>query len=191
MGNKADMTYVVFLALLLLITLLGTYLVIENNRRKAREAEKRQFNNRVIEVTNNLKAKLNEFCAAKIIKPKYIARIQVIASNFFVVQPHTDENLLYLERIVDSLINTVNSELAKTYVTGERGQLSEQLSLFVAELPYGGIEYNRTFYYEILPSLIKTLESAELSGNGDDYITTTDNNNDSAVQNNSIHSNIA
>ncbi|MFY8327216.1 hypothetical protein [Pseudoalteromonas sp. ZZD1] len=185
------MTYVVFLALLLLITLLGTYLVIENNRRNAREAEKRLFNSRVAEVTTHLKSKLNEFCEAKIIKPKYVARIQVIASNFFVVQPHTDENLLYLERIVDSFITTVNSELAKTYVTGERGKLSEQLSLFVADLPYGGIEYNRTFYYEILPSLIKTLESAELSSNGDDYITTTDISSDSAEQDNSINSNIA
>ncbi|MCQ8877548.1 hypothetical protein NQT69_05855 [Pseudoalteromonas shioyasakiensis] len=184
------MTYVVFLALLLLITLLGTYLVIENNRRKAREAEKRLFNNRVIEVTNNLKAKLNEFCEAKIIKPKYIVRIQVIASNFFVVQPHTDENLLYLERIVDSFINTVNSELAKTYVTGERGKLAEQLSLFVAELPYGGIEYNRTFYYEILPSLIKTLESAELSSHGDDYTHPAETNNEISEQHNSANINI-
>ncbi|MEI8603834.1 hypothetical protein [Pseudoalteromonas sp. B160] len=34
------MTYVVFFALLLLITLLGSYLMIENNRRKALEAQK-------------------------------------------------------------------------------------------------------------------------------------------------------
>ena len=41
------MTYVVFFALLLLITLLATYLKIESNRRKAIEAQKKQFNERV------------------------------------------------------------------------------------------------------------------------------------------------
>ncbi|TGE81193.1 hypothetical protein C7Y70_12315 [Pseudoalteromonas sp. KS88] len=157
------MTYVVFFAILLLITLLGTYLVIENNRRNAREAEKKLFNNRVAEVTSNLKGKLNYFSEAHILRPKYIPRLQVIASNFFVVQPHSDENLLYLERIVESFISTVNSELTKSFVTGERDKLAEQLSLFVAELPYAGIEYNRDFYYEILPSLIKTLESPDIA----------------------------
>lgn len=185
------MTYVVFLALLLLITLLGTYLIIENNRRNAREAEKKLFNSRVTEVTNNLKAKLNEFCEAQIIKPKYIPRIQVIASNFFVVQQHSDENLLYLERIIDSFIATVSSELAKTYVTGERDKLAEQLSLFVAELPYGGIEYNRTFYYELLPSLIKMLESAGLSSNAPDYSLSDENTDDPTEQNNNSKINIA
>lgn len=185
------MTYVVFLALLLLITLLGTYLIIENNRRNALEAEKRLFNTRVAEVTSNLKSKLNEFCEAKIIKPKYIPRIQVIASNFFVVQPHTDENLLYLERIVDSFITTVSSELAKTYVTGEREKLEDQLSLFVAELPYGGIQYNRTFYYELLPSLLKTLETQALSSHGDDYITSIETSQDLPEQNHNANIKIA
>lgn len=161
------MTYVVFFAILLLITLLGTYLVIENNRRNAREAEKKLFNNRVAEVTNNLKGKLNYFCEAHILRPKYIPRLQVIASNFFVVQPHSDENLLYLERIVESFISTVNSELTKSFITGDRDKLADQLSLFVAELPYAGIEYNRAFYYEILPSLIKTLESPDISNEPD------------------------
>lgn len=163
------MTYVVFFALLLLITLLGSYLVIENNRRKAVEAKKKLFNARVAEVTKNLKLKLNEFCEAKVLRPKYIARIQMIASNFFVVQPHTDENLLYLERIVESLTSTISSELAKTYVTGERDALTEKLEFFVTDLPQAGIAYNHAFYHEILPSIIKILQSAELSSNGDDY----------------------
>lgn len=157
------MTLVVFFALLLLITLLGTYLIIENNRRKALEAKKKVFNQRVSEVSKQLKIKLNEFIDAKIIRPKYSSRLQLITSNFFVVQPHTDENLLYLETINDSFINTVSSELAKTYVTGERDELAQRLDFFVAELPQGGIAFNKVFYHEILPSLISMLKSAELS----------------------------
>ncbi|KPH59641.1 hypothetical protein HJP15_17145 [Pseudoalteromonas sp. NEC-BIFX-2020_002] len=169
------MTYVVFFAILLLITLLGSYLVIENNRRKAVEAKKKLFNARVTEVTNNLKAKLNEFSDAKILRPKYIARTQVIASNFFVVQPHTDENLLYLEGIIESLISTISSELAKTYVTGERDALAEKLDYFVADLPQTGIAYNHGFYREILPSLIKILQSPELQNNdNEDYSNATE-----------------
>ncbi|MFK3865673.1 hypothetical protein [Pseudoalteromonas rhizosphaerae] len=164
------MTYVVFFALLLLITLLGSYLMIENNRRKALEAQKKLFNNRVKEVTQQLKIKLNEYCDAKIIRPKYIPRIQVIASNFFVVQPHTDENLLYLERINESLISTISSELAKTYVTGERDALAERLDFFVAELPIAGVAYNKTFYHELLPSMIKVLRTDDLSANPEDYV---------------------
>ena len=96
------MTYVVFFALLLLITLLASYLKIESNRKKAIEAKKKLFNERVSHVNARLKTKLNELLDAKVIRPKYIPRIQAILSNFFVVQPHTDENLQQLEDIADS-----------------------------------------------------------------------------------------
>ena len=160
------MTLVVFFALLLLITLLGTYLIIENNRRKALEAKRKEFNVRVNEVTKQLKAKLNEYIDAKIMRPKYSSRLQLLSSNFFVVQPHTDENLLHLEKVTDSFINTLNSELAKTYVTGERDELAKRIDFFVAELPQAGIAFNKAFYHEILPSLISMLKSSEL--NSDD-----------------------
>lgn len=157
------MTLVVFFALLLLITLLGTYLIIENNRRKAIEAKKKAFNARVSEVTKQLKTKLNEYIDARIMRPKYSSRLQMITSNFFVVQPHTDDNLLHLENITDLFINTLNSELAKTYVTGDRDELINRIDFFVAELPLNGIAYNKVFYNEVLPSLISTLKSPELS----------------------------
>lgn len=177
------MTYVVFFALLLLITLLGSYLVIENNRRKALAAKKKLFNTRVNEVNVNLKSKLNEYYEAKIIRPKYIPRLQIIVSNFFVVQAHNDENLLYLERIVESFISTLNSELAKTYVTGERDALAERLDFFVSELPTVGLAYNKSFYHELLPSMIKVLCTSELSANPSEYEKTIDpaNNFDTSV----------
>jgi uncharacterized membrane protein YqjE len=50
------MSYIVFLALLLLITLLGCYWMVESNRRKAIEAEKKRFNQRVKEINNEIKS---------------------------------------------------------------------------------------------------------------------------------------
>ncbi len=76
------MTYIVFFALLLLITLLASYLIVENNRKKAIEAKKKLFNARVSQVNTRLKLKLNELLDAKLIRPKYLPRIQAIVSNF-------------------------------------------------------------------------------------------------------------
>ncbi|HAG41684.1 MAG TPA: hypothetical protein DCL33_17605, partial [Pseudoalteromonas sp.] len=70
------MTYVVIFALLLLITLLGAYIRVENNRKKALETKKKQFNERVAQVNTRLKTKLNNLLEAKIIRPKYVAQIQ-------------------------------------------------------------------------------------------------------------------
>ncbi|MEI8603835.1 hypothetical protein [Pseudoalteromonas sp. B160] len=77
---------------------------------------------------------------------------------------------MYLERINESLISTISSELAKTYVTGERDALAERLDFFVAELPIAGVAYNKTFYHELLPSMIKVLRTDDLSANPEDYV---------------------
>ena len=55
------MSYIVFSTLVLLITLLGVYVVIENNRKKAREAEKKMFNDRLKKITSQFKSKTAEF----------------------------------------------------------------------------------------------------------------------------------
>ena len=156
------MTYVVFFALLLLITLLATYLKIESNRRKAIEAQKKQFNERVSQVGARLKSKLNELVEAKILRPKYAPRIQAIVSNFFVVQKHTDENLQTLEDVSDLLINTLSNELTKANQMGNGQSLEENIQYFVSELPQQGISYNKTFYSEALPNLIELIKTNDL-----------------------------
>ena len=155
------MTYVVFFALLLLITLLATYLKVESNRKKAIEARKKLFNERVSHVNTRLKTKLNELLDAKIIRPKYIPRIQAIVNNFFVVQPHTDENLQQLEDIADLLINTLSNELIKTNQTNIIQPLIDNIQYFVSELPQQGILYNKNFYINTLPPLIALLKTEE------------------------------
>ena len=152
------MSYIVFLALLLLITLLGCYWMVESNRRKAIEAEKKRFNQRVKEINNDFKDKLIDFSESKIIRPKNISRLSMITSNYFVVQAHNEENLTYLEYISDLLLNTIIMEASKAQSPEQIDQLADRLQYFIAELPYNGIEYNKAFYQESLPSLIEVIK---------------------------------
>ncbi|WP_213608489.1 hypothetical protein [Pseudoalteromonas sp.] len=153
------MNYVVFLALLLLITLLASYLLIESNRKKTIEAKKKLFNERLVNTQSRLKLKLSELLDAKIINPKYIPRIQAVVSNFFVVQPHTDENLNKLEALCNSLINILNEELIKTYQNNNAQAFADTTDYFISQLPAQGILYNKYFYQEVLPSLILKLKT--------------------------------
>ena len=153
------MTYVVIFALLLLITLLGAYIRVENNRKKALETKKKQFNERVAQVSTRLKAKLNSLLEAKIIRPKYVAQIQAIVTNFFVVQPHTDENLQHLEDISDSLVSTLSIEFQKALQSENAQALQDNIQYFVSELPQQGILYNKAFYHEIFPSLMVQIKT--------------------------------
>ncbi|WP_342366029.1 hypothetical protein [Pseudoalteromonas sp. S16_S37] len=156
------MSYIVFFTLLLLITLLGVYVVIENNRKKAREAQKKIFNARLKEVTDNFKAKTAEYVDAKILRPKYAPKINAIVGNFFVVQAHTEANLNQLEKISEQFTRVVGTELGKSRITGNKDQLAEQLQYFVAELPSSGIAYNKDFYHEILPALIALIKTSDV-----------------------------
>jgi len=153
------MTYVVIFALLLLITLLGAYIKVENNRKKALEAKKKLFNDRVAHVNNRLKSKLNNLLEAKVIRPKYVGQIQAIVSNFFVVQPHTEDNLQHLEDLNENLVSTLYSELQKALQSDNIQPLQDSIQYFVSELPQQGILYNKAFYHEILPSLIVQIKT--------------------------------
>ncbi|CAM3557799.1 hypothetical protein [Pseudoalteromonas maricaloris] len=155
------MAYVVFFTLALLITILSVYLVIENNRRKAREAEKKAFNDRLKVISSNFKLKVAEFVEAKILRPKYAPQINAIVGNFFVVQAHSEENLAQLEKVSELFIYSVTNELNKCRSNGNMDLLAEQLQYFVAELPTAGIAYNRDFYREMLPALIARIQTPD------------------------------
>ncbi|MCG7538682.1 hypothetical protein EXT48_10590 [Pseudoalteromonas sp. CO348] len=155
------MAYVVFFTLALLITILSVYLVIENNRRKAREAEKKAFNDRLKVISSNFKLKVTEFVEAKILRPKYAPQINAIVGNFFVVQTHSEENLAQLEKVSELFIYSVTNELNKCRSNGNMDLLAEQLQYFVAELPTAGIAYNRDFYREMLPALIARIQTPD------------------------------
>lgn len=172
------MGYAVFFALLLLITLLASYIKIESNRKKIIEAKRKLFHERTTHVNLCLKAKLNELLDAKLIRPKYISRIQAIVNNFFVVQTYTEENLQRLEDTTRLLINTLSNELIKTNQTSFIQPLIDNMERFVAELPQQGIHYNREFYINTLPMLIALLESKNntqpIDNNKNDFHITSD-----------------
>ncbi|CCQ12228.1 putative orphan protein [Pseudoalteromonas luteoviolacea B = ATCC 29581] len=153
------MTSLVIVTLILLIALLGVYVVIENNRKKAREAEKRAFNERVKEINAHFKNKLNELVETEVVHPKFLPKLQAIASNFFVVQHHTEENLEQLEKVTDLFTSAVSTELQKCHATGNYVQLQTQIQYFIAELPSSGIGFNKAFYREILPALILLIQT--------------------------------
>lgn len=157
------MTYVVVLALLLLITLLGSYLLIENNRKKTLKENKRLFNERVASSQKRLKTKLNELHEAKAINIKHLQRIQAIANNYFVVQAHTEENLTNLEALCDQLIHILTEELSKTYRSNDSQAFNDSTKQFVDELPAQGILFNKSFYQQTLPTLLLKLKTEEIN----------------------------
>ncbi|MDK1290004.1 hypothetical protein [Pseudoalteromonas umbrosa] len=155
------MTYIVFVSIVLLITILGVYMVIENNRQKARDAEKKIFNERVKDITSLYKRKIAEYVDCKLIRPKHAPKFNAIVGNFFVVQAHNEENLARLERVSEHLLSQVGSELNKCRSNDTVDLLTEQLFLFAAELPSAGIAYNKNFYTEILPALISRIQTPD------------------------------
>lgn len=161
--QETAMTYVVFFAIILLITLLASYLLIESNRKKTLEAKKKRFNERVLNTHIRLKTKLSELAEAGVINNKHLARIQLVVTNFFVVQPYTDENLQKLEDLSALLITTLNEEITKTYTRNSTQQLTVNIQYFIAQLPAQGILFNKTFYYDILPSLIVDITTQEIT----------------------------
>lgn len=164
------MNYLVFAAIVLLITFLGVYLVIENNRKKAQNAEKKQFNERIAEVTLQFKSKTAEFVAAGAIHGKSSGKINAIVVNYFVVQAHNQENLDHLEKLTEQYILTVGAELNKCRELNTLETLSDVMAQFADELPTNGVAYNKDFYRETLPSLItliKTPDEAELDAVSD------------------------
>lgn len=169
------MTTLVLVTLILLIVLLGVYVTIENNRKKAREAEKRAFNERVKEINAHFKEKLVELVDAKIVRPKYMPKLQAITSNFFVVQHHTEENLTHLERVSEQFLAAVGKELQKCMANNlDVDLLATQMQYFVAELPSQGIGYNKTFYNEIYPALLLLLQIPESTATQSEQMEGTD-----------------
>lgn len=157
------MTYTIIATIVLLITLLGVYLVIENNRQKAKNAEKQIFNQRHSEVTAHFKAKTSEFVAAGAIPSKYSGNINTIVNNFFVVQAHSEDNLNQLERIVELFILTVGEEVHKHREKDTMDTLKDKMTAFAKELPTSGVAYNKNFYFESLPSMITLIKTADIA----------------------------
>lgn len=157
------MSLIVYLSVILLITLLGTYLVIENNRKKAESAKKAQYQAKYQKLNNTLKDQIKILSDARFIRPKDVNSLQSISNHFFVVQPKTEDNLQLLEQLVDSLVFVFASEMNKTLITHDKETLTKQLQLFIADLPKSGIGFNQDFYQQQLPAMITLLKTPDIN----------------------------
>ncbi|SFC93986.1 hypothetical protein [Pseudoalteromonas denitrificans] len=156
------MTYVVFFTIILLITLLGVFLTIESNKKKAILLKKQNFTERQNHAISHFKTQISQFIEAKILRPKHGQNLQAIAGNFFVVQAHNEDNLLILESTLENLINTLNSELAKANISNDKETIANKILDFIQELPTSARDYHNEFYTQIMPALIVTLKTPDL-----------------------------
>ena len=156
------MNYIIIATTVLLITLLGVYVVIENNRKKAKNAEKMLFNQRHSEVVEHFKHNVSDFVSVGALPSRHSSTINAIVSNFFVVQPHTEDNLNQLELIVELFILTVGEEVHIHRDKDNIDELKDKLVAFAKELPSNGVAYNKDFYHESLPAMITLLKSSSL-----------------------------
>jgi len=157
------MTYIVFFTIILLIALLGFFLSIESSKKKAELLKKQVFTDRQNQAISHFKEQITQYVEAKILRPKHSQNLNAIASNFFVVQAHNEDNLTILETTIESLTTCLNSELAKTNITGDKETVANNILTFINELPRSARDYNNVFYTQILPALIVSLQTADLS----------------------------
>jgi len=157
------MTYIVFFTIVLLIVLLGVFLSIENSKKKAELLKKQMFADRQNIAISHFKSQVTQYVEAKILRPKHTQNLQAIASNFFVVQAHNEDNLAVLEASLENLTASLNSELAKTNITGDKETVTNNIISFINELPRSARDYNHEFYTQILPALIISLQTPDLA----------------------------
>lgn len=156
------MTYIVFFTIILLIALLGFFLSIESSKKKAELLKKQIFTDRQNQAIAHFKEQLTQYVEAKILRPKHSQNLNAIASNFFVVQSHNEDNLTILETTIESLTACLNSELAKTNISGNKESITNNILSFINELPRSARDYNNVFYTQILPALIVSLQTPDL-----------------------------
>lgn len=156
------MTYIVFFTIILLIALLGFFLSIESSKKKAELLKKQMFTDRQNQAIAHFKEQISQYVEAKILRPKHSQNLNAIVSNFFVVQAHNEDNLTILETTIESLITSLNSELAKTNISGNKESIANNILTFINELPRSARDYNNMFYTQILPALIVSLQTPDL-----------------------------
>lgn len=147
------MGFVVFLAITLLITLLTTYMVIENNRKKAIALEKKQQNERIEVAANRFKSVVSNLGKLRVVKPRDTNLLQQISSHYFVMQPKNDKTIAQYEQTINLLADVFEQELDKHQLREDKHLFAKNVYLFMAELPKAGHQYTAEFYLHELPSL--------------------------------------
>jgi hypothetical protein len=144
---------------LVLIALVGAYVYIETQKRKAIEVKKKAVIVYVATIKDKFKTKIIQLVEQEILTIKQHQSIYRIANNFFIFQPVTSKSIEFCEHTLNNVISAIPNGGADTphFVL-----LQEKISLFVMALPVVANGYNASFYRNELPLLIKGLvESKE------------------------------
>lgn len=164
------MTWVVILSILLLITTLAVYKVIDKERQQRLALEKQYNNERITNVSQSLKLNLQEYIALELLTPKQLAALLAITNNFFVVQPRNEQNITYLEFISAELMASFATAQQHAALNNQEAQLEEKINDFINELPTKGVDYNYGFYHDYLPVLLLALTAQNPSPSHEEEI---------------------
>ena len=139
---------------LILVSLVGAYLYVEAQRKKAIEESKKAVIIRVASVKDKFKAELKRFVEQEILTIKQHESLYRIANNFFVFQPITDKSIEFCEYSLNNVISAIPNNGPESL---HFDRIQEQIKLFIRALPVQPNDYNGKFYRKDLPKLIKRL----------------------------------
>jgi hypothetical protein len=142
-----------------LVILVVAYFYIEVQKTKIQEDNKKALTLRVVRIKDNFRADLKRLAEQQILTLTGLSAVYRVANNFFVFQPVTENNLVYCEHLLKSVVCAIPAADPDKY---NFDFLQEQVNLFIRALPVAASGYNASFYREKLPQLIKQLvESLE------------------------------
>lgn len=93
-------------------------------------------------------------------------RVYGIATNCFVFQPVTDENINYIDTLLKNFSAIITQELLSGDVTPE--EFKKRMTVFTEQLPQENRGYNRGFYHERLPFLMELLKERIVSNDSEE-----------------------
>ena len=135
-----------------LVTLIGAYLYVEAQKRKAIKAKKRAIINHVSALKSNFKLALDGHVEQHLLSIKQHQAIYRIANNFFIFQPVTSKSIEFCEFSLNNVISAMPSGGPESI---HFESIQEQINVFVRALPVAPNGYNSNFYRNDLPLFIK------------------------------------
>lgn len=157
--------FIGYFLLLVVVCLVGAYLYIEAQRKKAIAEQKRAISLRVTKLKSTYKQTLLGFVEEQIITIPQHDVLYRIANNFFIFQPINDQSINNCEFTLNNITGALyNIKPSMPHYP----EIQEQVTAFVAQLPLQARDFNPNFYKVTLPKLVnKFVELKEEINNVD------------------------
>lgn len=141
-----------------LFSLVGAYVYVEAQKRKAIKEKKKAIIRHVASIKNNFKEEVKRFVEQEVLTINQYKLVYAIANNFFIYQPVTIKSIAFCEHSLNNVISAIQNGGPETIYFD---RVQQQVSVFTAALPVTANGYNRLFYQQTLPKLIDSLVSAK------------------------------